>query len=203
MNSDEIIKGNASTGATSGNFTGNENDGIIYAIVGYNLYLKSRKPVLPRSPARYYLSPNHSARCPSLPFLRLVIQLLPRLRVKPGHLLLPCSPTRQSFHSPRLSLSAKHLPNAFSLPVLHCSTSMASSLSRHPVLHQLTSQLPHIQLHQESTHVLRRIHRRKRFHTGDVRQFHGKRERRNNISYRGYDPHLISNACPTQLSSST
>ena len=110
----------------------------------------------------------------------------------PGHSLLPCSPTRKSFYIQRLSLSTKHLPNAFSLPVLQCSTPMASPLSRHPVLHQLTSQFPHIKLHQEFTHDLRRNHRRKRFHGADVRQFHGKRERRNNISYRRYNPHLKS-----------
>ena len=108
----------------------------------------------------------------------------------PGHSLLPCSPTRQSFHIPRLSLSTKHLPNAFSLPVLQCYPLMASPLSRLPVLHQLTSQRLHIHLHQESTHELRRNHRRKRLHRGDVRQFNGKQERRNNISYRGYNPHL-------------
>ena len=69
-------------------------------------------------------------------------------------------------------------------------TPMASPLSHLPVLHQLTSQRLHIHLHQESTHELRRNHRRKRLHRGDVRQFNGKQERRNNISYRGYNPHL-------------
>ena len=35
-------------------------------------------------------------------------------------------------------------------------------------------------------------HERKRFERGDVGQFHGKRERRNNLSYRGNNPHLKS-----------